>query len=107
QNNDISNAGYGVYLAAEGSTVHSNRITSASVAAVEFNCVSATVSHHSLNDACIGLGLVPTGFHGSNSFANTGTITTDGCGPTTLAATTTRTHSVGAQPATLTTQQWR
>jgi len=107
QNNDISNAGYGVYLAAEGSTVHSNRITSASVAAIEFNCVSATVSHNSINDATIGLDLVPTGFHGSNSFANTGTITTDGCGPTTLAATTTRTQSVAAQSATFTPQQWR
>ena len=106
--NDISNAGYGVYLAAEGSTVQSNRITSASVAAIEFNCVTATVSHNSINDATIGLDLVPTGFHGPNSFANTATITTDGCGPTTLAAATMRTQStIAAQSATFTPQQWR
>jgi len=107
-NNDISNSGYGVFLAAGGSTVQSNRIMLASVAAIEFNCVSATVSHNSINDATIGLDMVPTGFHGPNSFANAGTISTDGCGPTPLAATAARSQSrVAAQSGTFTPQQWR
>ena len=107
-NNDISNTGYGVYLAADGSTVQSNRITLASVAAIEFNCVSATASHNTINDATLGLDLAPTGFHGSNSFANTGTISTDGCGPTPLAATAVHAPSrVATQSGAFTPQQWR
>lgn len=77
QGNDITNAGIGVELSGPGATVQSNRITFSAVAAVDFGCNAATVSHNTINDALVGLGNVPLGFSGSNTFANTGTISTN------------------------------
>jgi hypothetical protein len=82
QGNDITNTGIGVELSGPGATVQSNRITLSAVAAIDFGCNAATVSHNTINDALVGLGNVPAGFTGSNNFANTGTISTvppDGC----------------------------
>jgi hypothetical protein len=79
QSNDILNTAEGVSLNVPGSTLQGNRITESSAAAVEFNCSSANVSHNTINDAAVGLSDVPAGFNGNNTFANTGTVTTDGC----------------------------
>jgi len=78
QANDITNSGIGVALGGPGATVQSNHITLSMQAAIEFSCNPATVSHNTINDALLGLGDVPLGFSGSNTFANTGTIST-GC----------------------------
>jgi hypothetical protein len=66
-------------LNALGSSLQGNRFTESSIAAVEFNCNTANVSHNTINDALVGLSDVPAGFNGTNTFANTGTVTTDGC----------------------------
>jgi hypothetical protein len=79
QSNDIMNTAEGVSLNLPGSTLQGNRITESSTAAVEFNCFSANVSHNTINDALVGLSDVPPGFNGNNTFANTATVTTDGC----------------------------
>jgi hypothetical protein len=79
QSNDIMNTVTGVSLNAPGSTLQGNRFTESSTAAVEFNCNAANVSHNTINDALVGLSDVPAGFNGTNTFANTGTVTTDGC----------------------------
>lgn len=76
QSNDILNTATGVSLDAAGSTVQSNRITQSSVAAIEFTCNSANVSHNVINDALVGLSDVLSSFNGDNTFANTGTVTT-------------------------------
>jgi hypothetical protein len=82
QSNDIMNTADGVSLNAPGSSLQGNRITESSTAAVEFNCNAANVSHNVINDAVVGLSDVPASFNGNNTFANTGTVTTDGCGAT-------------------------
>ena len=108
QSNDISNANYGVFLNTDGATVQSNHITLATTAAVEFNCHSGVVSHNTINDVAVGLDMVPAGFHGFNSFANTGTITTEGCGAAPLMIGAARAQSrVGVQSGTTNPQQWR
>ncbi len=108
QSNDILNANYGVFLISDGATIQSNRITLATTAAVEFNCFSGVVSHNTVNDAAVGLDQVPTGFHGSNNFANTGTISTDGCSATPVLAGAARVQSpntvLSGTPAPL---RWR
>jgi hypothetical protein len=78
QANDITNSGIGVALGGPGATVQSNHITLSMQAAIELSCNPATVSHNTINDALLGLGDVPLGFSGSNTFANTGTVST-GC----------------------------
>jgi hypothetical protein len=77
QSNDIMNTVFGVSLNVPGSTLQGNRFTESSTAAVEFNCNTANVSHNVINDAFVGLSDVPTNFNGTNTFANTGTVTTD------------------------------
>jgi hypothetical protein len=72
--NDITNSGVGVALGGPGATVQSNHIILSSSAAIDLGCNPATVSHNTINDALVGLGDVPSGFSGSNTFANTGTI---------------------------------
>jgi hypothetical protein len=79
QSNDIMNTVQGVSLNVPGSSLQGNRITESSAAAVEFNCNAANVSHNVINDAFVGLSDVPASFNGNNTFANTGTVTTDGC----------------------------
>jgi Periplasmic copper-binding protein (NosD) len=79
QSNNITNSSYGAYLEADGATVQYNRITLAATAGVQFNCSAGTVVHNTINDAAIGFSNVPAGFSGSNTFANTGTISTFGC----------------------------
>jgi hypothetical protein len=106
--NDISNTTIGVFLNSDGSTVQSNRITLAATAAIEFNCFSGVVSHNTINDAAVGLDQVPTGFHGSNTFSNTGTISTDSCSATPILAGAARVQSLnGVLPGTPAPQQWR
>lgn len=78
QANDITNSAVGVALGGPGAIVQSNHITFSTQAAIEFSCNPATVSHNTINDALVGLGDVPSGFTGSNNFANTGTVST-GC----------------------------
>jgi hypothetical protein len=108
QANDISNSSYGVYLNADGAAVQANRITSAAAAGVELNCHRATVSHNTINDAAVGLDQVPGGGRGSNTFANTGSITTDGCGTVPLLAGAASLNSQGAaQSGPLAPQTWR
>jgi|SRR5882762_15562 len=93
QSNDVSNSGYGVFLNADGAVVQSNHITLAASAGIELNCHGGTVSRNTINDAAVGLDQVPLGFRGSNTFANTGSISTDGC--------------AAAAPRTVSPQQWR
>jgi hypothetical protein len=76
QGNDITNTGVGVALSGPGATVQSNHITLSAQAAIEFSCNPATVSQNRINDALVGLSDVPLGFSGSNTFANTGTVST-------------------------------
>ena len=78
QSNDIMNTGTGVSINGPGATLQSNRITESSTAAVEFSCINANVSHNIVNDAFVGLSDVPAIFSGTNTFANTGTVST-GC----------------------------
>jgi hypothetical protein len=108
ESNDISNSIYGIYLNADGSVVQSNHITLAPNAAIEFNCHSGTVSHNKINDAAIGLDQVPAGFNGSNTFANTGFISTDGCSAAPLVASAARVQSsAAAQSGMSSPQEWR
>jgi hypothetical protein len=86
ESNDIANSFYGIYIGFAGSVVQSNDITLASAVGIEFNCLSSTVSHNRINDAFFGMDQVPTGFRGSNTFSNTGFISTDGCAPAPLVA---------------------
>jgi hypothetical protein len=79
QSNDIMNTGTGVSINSTGATLQSNRITESSTAAVEFSCNNANVSHNIVNDAFVGLSDVPASFSGTNTFANTGTVSTGGC----------------------------
>jgi len=108
QANEISNSSYGVYLNADGAAVQSNRITSAAAAGVEFNCHSATVAHNTIIDAAVGLDKVPGGGRGSNTFANTASITTDGCGTAPLLAGAASLTSQGAAQSSLPAPEtWR
>jgi hypothetical protein len=76
QANDITNTGVGVVIDGPGATVQSNHITLSAQAAIEFNCNLATVSQNKINDALVGLSDVPMRFSSSNTFANTGTVST-------------------------------
>jgi hypothetical protein len=108
QANDIANSVYGVYLNADGASVQSNRIVSAAAAGVEFNCHSATVAHNTINDALVGLDQVPGGGRGSNTFANAGTITTDGCAAAPVLAAAASLNSLNAaQSGPPAPQTWR
>ena len=108
QSNDIMNTVYGVSLNVPGSSLQGNRITESSTAAVEFNCNSANVSHNTINDALVGLSDVPANFSGNNTFANTGTVTTDGC-PSPAAMPLTKAAPLSAAPLSKGTPflQWR
>ena len=105
QSNDITNSGFGVVLGGPGAIVQSNRITLTTSAAVEFGCNTAIVSHNTINDAAVGLGDVPLGFSGSNTFANTGMISTDGCVAAAAAFSPLQAASPVAKPSSL--LQWR
>ena len=106
--NDVANSILGIYLDADGSAVESNRITLAQAIAVEFNCHSATVSHNRINDTMFGLDQVPSGFRGSNTFANTGTISVDGCAAPPLLAGAARVQSLAATPKGIPSpREWR
>src|ERR1700751_4310010 len=103
--NDISNSAYGVVLLADGANIHSNSITLATTAGVELACNNGTVSDNRINDAAIGLDQVPLGFKGSNTFANTGMISTDGCGAAAASASSIQAPSQTASPSSF--SQWR
>jgi hypothetical protein len=79
ESNDLINSGIGVFLGAGGASVRSNRITLAATAGIEFGCNAGTVANNTINDAPIGLDQVPSTFNGTNRFANTATIRTNGC----------------------------
>ena len=105
QSNDISNSAYGVVLLADGANIHSNSITLATTAGVELACNNGTVSDNRINDAAIGLDQVPLGFKGSNTFANTGMISTDGCVAAAASASSIQAPSQTASPSSF--SQWR
>jgi hypothetical protein len=108
QANDIANSAYGVYLNADGASVQYNRVVSAAAAGVELNCHSATVAHNTINDALVGLDQVPGGGRGSNTFANAGTITTDGCAAAPILAAAANLNSLNAaQSGPPAPQTWR
>jgi hypothetical protein len=109
QSNDIMNTATGVSLNVPGSTVQSNRITESSVAAIEFSCNHANVSHNTINDAAIGLSDEPSNFSGNNTFANTTTVTTDGCALAAAAAPMLNAAPLNAAPTSKSPQflQWR
>ncbi len=108
ESNDISNSIFGIFLNADGSVVQSNHITLASSVGIELNCHSGNVSHNTINDAALGLDQVPAGFHGSNRFANTAVISSDGCAATPLAASAARVQSLAApQSGVPSLQDWR
>jgi Periplasmic copper-binding protein (NosD) len=108
ESNDVSNSVYGIYLAADGAVVQSNHITLAPNAGIELSCHIGTVSHNTINDAAVGLDQVPSGFHGSNTFANTGFISVDGCTAAPLVASAARVQSLtAAQSGTSSPQGWR
>lgn len=75
QANEITNTSKGFFVEGDGANIQSNRITLASVAAVEFNCHVVTANGNRINDAAVGFNDVPAGFTGMNTFFNTGTIT--------------------------------
>lgn len=105
--NRISNSTLGVLFLASGGTVQDNRITSSSMAAVEFDCNTGTVFGNTINDAVVGLDQVSSSFSGSNNFNNTASIRTDGCA--TAAAVGAKGASVaspnGAQPSGASSQK--
>ncbi len=108
ESNDISNSIFGIFLNADGAVVQSNHITLASSVGIEFNCHNGTVSHNTINDAALGLDQVPADFHGSNRFANTGLISSDGCFATPLVAGAARVQSpTGAQSGMSSPEHWR
>jgi hypothetical protein len=109
QSNDIMNTAEGVSLAVPGATLQGNRITESSTAAVEFNCNTANVSHNVINDALVGLSDVPANFDGTNTFANTGTVTTDGCPAPSSATSLLKAAPLNSAPVSRGTPflQWR
>ncbi|PYX81318.1 MAG: hypothetical protein DMG70_19865 [Acidobacteria bacterium] len=62
------------------------------------------MAHNTINDAAIGLNDVPLSFHGSNTFANTGTIRSDGC-VAAAASTSMQAATQLAKPSSF--SQWR
>jgi copper-binding protein NosD len=71
----------GIVLFGTGMTIQSNVITKSPVG-IEFNCQTGnTVTQNTINDAAIGLDLVPLiTATPADSFLNVATIRTDGCG---------------------------
>lgn len=94
QANEITNTSNGFFVEGDGANIQSNRITLASVAAVEFNCHVVTANGNRINDAAVGLNDVPAGFTGTNTFFNTGTVITNTCAAPLAPASATR----GAAP---------
>ncbi len=105
ESNDILNSAYGVFVVADGAKIHSNRITLANIAGVELACFNGTVSDNKINDAAIGLDQVSSSVKGSNSFANTGVISTDGCVAAAASASSIQAPSRAAGPGSF--SQWR
>lgn len=90
--NHVSGSNTGVFLGGGVSTVTGNRIESSLGPAVEMSCLSATLSQNFINDASVGIDQVPSSGIGPNTFANTATTTTSGCGSAALAV-----HVIGAR----------
>jgi hypothetical protein len=105
QSNNISNSSNGVFLDADGASVQLNRITLAATTGIEFNCHAATVARNTINDAAVGLSDAPSSFSGANTFANTGTISTDGCAAPSAAVSSPRAASQLTRPSSF--SQWR
>jgi len=87
--NQVSGSSEGVLLGAVGATVSNNTIVTSTTAGVELGCFSANVNGNVINDAPVGVDAAPlTVDLGSNTFANTATTFTNGCGFAAVAART-------------------
>jgi len=87
--NQVSGSSEGVLLGAVGATVNNNTIVSSTNAGVELGCFSANVNGNVINDAPVGVDSAPLTVNlGSNTFANTATTFTNGCGFAAVAART-------------------
>jgi hypothetical protein len=104
-NNTIYDSSIGLWFFSDGGVVHQNRISNATVSAVEFNCSAAIVSSNTINDAAIGLNNAPVGFTGNNSFTNTETIKGGGCAAA-LARASLATANTPAPAAKMGTSIW-
>ncbi len=87
--NQVSGSSEGVLLGASGATLTNNTIVTSTTAGVELGCFSATLNGNLINDAPVGVDAAPTTVGlSSNTFANTATTFTNGCGFAAIAART-------------------
>src|SRR6266481_3991065 len=97
----------GVMVTSVNGVVTQNNVTD-TLAGIFDLAPGVRVSHNTINDAALGLDQVPADFHGSNRFANTGLISSDGCSATPLVAGAARVQSpTGAQSGMSSPEHWR
>jgi hypothetical protein len=78
KSNSVRSNEIGMYLGVAGSMVQANTITQ-SYAALDFNCNSSTTLSNDINDASVGMYLMPSTADPSNDLLNVATIQSAGC----------------------------
>jgi hypothetical protein len=81
ERNKISASNTGIALDADGAILRENKIFTTTIAAVEFGCHASVTCDNFINDALVGFDQGPA-VAGDNIFANTATILSNSCAPT-------------------------